>query len=390
MTNPLTVEDIIEIIGGYRDPKTLKLKSLWDQKDPLLSLARYDVNIVESFCNQTTSGQGFTDKQADLARLLINKYTRQLTKHNVAVPADLIFRIPLRAINRQFKVWLDDSYIYLQFPYNKHLIEQVREVQKAAQGNVSWDKESKLWKLDLTEFNVNWAYAFALANKDFEIDSSVTKAMEYITLVEQTPYAIELTVKDGSLTISNAEDSLLDYVTANGGFTDENLLRLVDMAGTLSYTVNNVIKETVADVYGPRFLSLCLNRELKVDPGSDFKSQIKQIVDYATATNRLPIYVYEPDLSGKLLDLFTAYFNEEDICVIKSKDWPGLSPNTKLVYTHKIIRNHTGNIPLLVSGAGMMFGGDRQVWLQTAEKVVYFAKDIYNKSSKGREVCKLN
>jgi hypothetical protein len=43
----------------------------------------------------------------------------------------------------------------------------------------------------------------------------------------------------------------------------------------------------------------------------------------------------------------------------------------------------------LVSSAGMLHGGDRQIWIQTAEKIVYFTKDVYTKNSKGPEVCKL-
>ena len=383
----LTVEELIQIIGGHRDPKTMKLKSMWDQKEPLVSLARYDVNIVESFCNQT---QGYTDRQAELAKLLVDKYRRQLAKHGVVVPDELVFSTPLRHINRDSKAWADDNGVYLQFPFVNTQIEQVRDMAKTSQGDVRWDREKKVWKFDLTEFNVNWAYAFASSNTQFVIDPSLQSAMDSITEVEQTPYEIQLTVKDGSLTILNAETSLNEFINDNGGFSDDNLLRLVDLSGTLAYTVSDVIKETVAEVYGPRFLSLCLNRELKVEPGADFKGQIKQIVEYATATNRLPIYVYEPDLSGKLLDMFKECFNGEDVHIIKTKEWTPPSPNTKMIYTHKILRDQSGNIPLLVSGAGMMFGGERQLWLQNAEKIVYFAKDIYNKSSKGREVCKLN
>lgn len=390
MTKYTTVEDFIEIIGGWRNPETNKMKSAWDTKDPLVSLARYDVNIVESFCTQTTSGQGFTDRQSELAKLLVEKYRRQLAKHGVAIPEDLTFRIPLREINRLSKVWADEYGIYLQFPYRKDWIEQIREVQKSSQGNIQWVRDTKVWKLDLTEFNVNWAYAFALTHSEFSIDPSLQKYMDQITELEKTPYDIQLTVKNGNLIIENAADSLIEYVSNDCGFTDDNLLRLVDMSGTLGYKVSNIIAETVADVYGPRFLSLCLNRELKVDPGSDFRKQIGQLVEYATATNRLPIYVYEPDLSGRLLEMFSHFIKEEDIAVIKNKEWQQPASNIKLIHTHKIIRNQSNPIPLLVSGAGMMFGGDRQVWLQSAEKVVYFAKDIYNKSSKGREVCKLN
>ena len=44
----------------------------------------------------------------------------------------------------------------------------------------------------------------------------------------------------------------------------------------------------------------------------------------------------------------------------------------------------------MVSSAGMLYGGDRQMWIQTAEKVVYFTKDVYNKNTKGPNVCKLS
>jgi hypothetical protein len=35
-------------------------------------------------------------------------------------------------------------------------------------------------------------------------------------------------------------------------------------------------------------------------------------------------------------------------------------------------------IPLLVSGQGMMHGGEKTLLLQRAEKVVYFATEVYN------------
>jgi hypothetical protein len=38
----------------------------------------------------------------------------------------------------------------------------------------------------------------------------------------------------------------------------------------------------------------------------------------------------------------------------------------------------------------MLFGGDRQLWIQQAEKIVYFTDAVYNKGSdKGKELCKL-
>ena len=63
---------------------------------------------------------------------------------------------------------------------------------------------------------------------------------------------------------------------------------------------------------------------------------------------------------------------------------------TKIVYTSRIPKRQFTRIPIMVSSAGMMYGGDRQMWLQAAEKVVYFSKDVYNKNVKGKDVCKLD
>ena len=35
-------------------------------------------------------------------------------------------------------------------------------------------------------------------------------------------------------------------------------------------------------------------------------------------------------------------------------------------------------VPLLISGQGMMHGGEKTLLLQRAEKVVYFAAEVYN------------
>jgi hypothetical protein len=46
-------------------------------------------------------------------------------------------------------------------------------------------------------------------------------------------------------------------------------------------------------------------------------------------------------------------------------------------------------IPLIISSAGMVFGGDKQYMVQRAEKVVYCAADVYNKGNNSKKVKKL-
>jgi hypothetical protein len=387
------VEDYIELIAGFRDVSGKSRYSIFQLPESPLNLARYDVKVLESFGTQSKDGIAFTDRQAKLATDLVIKYERQLAKLGVSVAPvkeNPVFRIPLRQIDRTSRIWADNNNIYIRFPYNMETIDAVRTESKQSLGKIEWNPADKLWRADLTEYNLNWAYAFAQANK-FEIDSTVTSLMNQILEVEKQSYAIELKAGAETLSITNAMPSLIEYIDTHlQGFAADNLLKLVDYAPILGYTCDRVIEEVVIEAYGPRFWSLCANKELKVDMTSNYKEQIAELVNYATATQRWPIYVYEPDMSDRLAMLFIRHFKNDEI-VDLDKNPDGITANTRLVHTRKIPKTKINSIPLLVSSAGMLFGGDRQVWIQTADKVVYFSKEVYNKTNKkGKDVCLLN
>lgn len=382
------VEDYIEIIAGYRSPNGKDNHSIFTVGTPLISLARYDMKVVPSLAEQTIGGKGYTDKQAKLATELIIKYERQLAKHDIDISPVRTpeYRIPLRDIDRSTRVWIEDDLIKFKFPYNVAQIEQVREAAKDSKGSIRFNRVTKLQEAALTEWNLNWVYAFAKQH-NFEIDKSVTDLMDMVIDVEQVPYAIELRYKNDVLSIVNAPNSLVEYIdTQLGGLTTDNLFKLIDLAPILGYTVAEDIARTVATEFGTRFWSLCSNRQLKVDPITSH-DLIKEIAAYARATDRFPIFVYEPDLSDRLKTEFNKYFPGQIEVLNKQETF---NPNTKIVYTTKIPRKPVNYIPLMVSSAGMLYGGDRQMWIQTAEKVVYFTKEVYNKNTKGPDVCKLN
>jgi hypothetical protein len=215
--------------------------------------------------------------------------------------------------------------------------------------------------------------------------------MYLLLTAEKIPYKIELRTDSDTLTITNAHDTLTEYVNKNlGGVSTDNLLTLVDNAPILGYTVDKVIEEVVIEAYGTRFWSLCANRELKVESAAN-NNLVKSIADYAHATNRFPIFVYEADLSDRLLNEFNKYFAGQMIRLGNQKtNSITIDDKVKVIYCNKIPKHPFDRIPLMVSSAGMMYGGDRQMWIQTAEKIVYFTKDVYNKHSKGPEVCKLD
>jgi len=387
------IEDYIEIVAGYRNSDGKNIHSIFTTSESPISLARYDVKIVDSLAQQGFNNTAYTDKQAALAISLVLKYERQLSKLGVdigPVKTQPQFRIPLRVIDRSSRAWVENDIIKIKFPYMPDVIEKVREQNKTSCGRIQFNREDRVWEAALTEYNVNWAYTFCQAHK-FDIDPALEKLMNLVLEAEKTPYKIELTT-DGvnELVINNASDALREYIKINlGGFGTDNLLRLVDSAPILGYTVSQMIEEVVIEAYGTRFFSLCNNLDVKVDLDSRFSDIVAEIVRYAAETNRFPIYVYEPDLSNKLTMLFMRHFTKEQIVKFDTRET--ITDQTRLVYAEKIPKFEISRIPLMVSSAGMLYGGDRQLWLQAAEKVVYFTKDVYNKNTKqGHKVCKLD
>lgn len=382
------VETYIEIIAGLRKPDG-KPTSIFDEGDPLISLARYDMKIVPSLARQTMDGTAYTDKQAKLAADLVLKYERQLSKHGIGIEPvrQPQYRLPIRTINRTRRVFVENDQIILQFPFVVELVDQVKEYCKISKGRIQFDYKNKYHRADLTEHNLNWIHAFAQQH-NFEIDPSVQRLMDIILDVEKTQYKIQLEFVQDQLCISNGANSLIEYIDHTvGGFEPSNLLRLVDHAPVLGYTVDQDIESAVVNTHGPRFWKLCSNKILKVEPGHGLDI-VDDIVKYASATNRLPVYVYEPDLSLRLLEKISQSVPTELIYSMEDQQVP--PENVHVVYLSRLPRVPMNRIPLLISSAGMLFGANKTNFLQSAEKVVYFTQDVYNKRIKGTDICKLD
>jgi hypothetical protein len=89
--------------------------------------------------------------------------------------------------------------------------------------------------------------------------------------------------------------------------------------------------------------------------------------------------VYEPDMSGKLLDGFVRkYFPEQDVHQVQTLKKPQVTVDKKVIYFNKFSASWNQPVPLLISGQGMMHGGEKSMLIQEAEKVVYFATEVYN------------
>ena len=336
------VEDYIEFIGGHRNIAGKHL-GLFETTTSPISLARYDVQIVESFCNQVLFDcKPYTDKQSELAVKIVSKYRKQLLQLStpVVLPESLNqFRLGIRTIDRTKSVTIEDGQFVVKFPYDTKLIDLVKKQLKEGQGSVQFDADKKVWRLAQTESMLNWIMAVAPMN-EFVISNEVTELYDAMVAVEQQPYAIELQVRDGRLTVSNAEDSLIDYINEHlGGFDIDNLLTLADNSEVLGYTIDPEICTGLESVYGPLW-KLISNRY------STFKKSeitMEYLIGYAKLVNRLPVYVYETGIPKE---------DTADIVYLTRSKSLDIKPK------------------LLVSMSSLMIGSKKENWRNNAEKIM--------------------
>jgi len=374
------VEDYLEVIAGLRDPASLKPAGLgWF--DPIISLARYDVSVLNSMSETASQNQALTAAQGALAARLVLKYRRQLQALGIDVSPVIEpkFRIPFRVIDRTKELVIDGNEILLAFPYDQSLIDQLREFAKDSHGHCHWNKDIKKWCLALTEYNLNWATAWAEKN-NFDINEQARSLMREINQVEQQGFSIELTLEQGQLKINNAPATMLEYINAMvGEICFDNLTALCDLSSTLGYSIDQNLQRYLESQYGVDVKDLLSERSI-ICENHDFAESLEMIKRYATLTGRFPLVIYESDLSQRWLNAAKQCFDESEIFQIKSdRDKKYINARARLIHTIRpLTHRHLARIPLMISTSGMIVGGDRQMMAQCAEKVVYVSVGVYN------------
>ena len=357
------IEDYLELLGGHT-PGTLLIIN--PPNVPAISLARYDTTIVDSMSAHTYWGGALTDRQADLAVRLVLKYRKQFARYGIDVtPAENPqFRKPVRVVNRSKQIWLDDQRIGIRFPYDLPMIKAVQEERNISQGSMRYNQEEKVWYLAITEANVNWAVTWGEINR-FEIDPLVQNLFNLIMECEATPYEIKLIQTAEGYAITNAADSLIEYVnTRLGGFGPDNGIALIDNSGVLGYTYDDTLtRPALLDIFGSR-------RDIHLPMSID---AISTLLTYAELANRFPVCIYDPTMTSSGIDL--SKFAEDEIVRFdlrgKTKTCDYNINRVKVIYAHKIPATWDYPIPLLISTVEMMYGGKRMEWINRAEKIAY-------------------
>jgi hypothetical protein len=358
------VEDYLEYLAGYE----VGITALIMPNVTKISLARYDIQIVNSMANTTAFGTGLTEKQAILACKLVLKYRRQFAKLGIDVTPveNPQFRIPVRKLDTTKAVWIEDDVIMVKFPYNDMLIKELHTYRsEQSQGRVFFDRDAKRWQFAITEPNVNWLYTWA-DMIGFDIAPAVKELFDKILECEKQPHEIKLVHDNSKYTITNAAKSLLEYIENHlGGFGLDNKIRLVDYSGLGGYTVDDSILATCPQAM--HYIST--KHAVHVQPSPD---NLNMIFDYAEQTNRYPICIFNPTM----FEIDLSRFEEKDIVRFDRNGKTATSEydpyDVKVVYAQKIPKTWDWPVPLMVTTFEMMFGGKKMDWSRRAEKIIYY------------------
>jgi hypothetical protein len=353
------IEDIIGILSGDLSPGI-----------GVFRLASQDIKVLDAMAFQVHFHQrAFGTDQAALAIKLIKKYKRQLKKQGIDV-TDAIenptFKFQPRTIDRTTRCWLQDDLINLKFPYSTNAVSEISTYAKNSHGMLKFDPTIKVWQSSLTEDNIIWLHEFA-KRFDFEIADEITELVNKILAVKQDNFVIELTRKDGKLTILNAPDTLLEYISAHvGEVSEDNLLRLIDHAPVLGYSVGDDI-----DRHPDANMQLMIsNRGVRFNPGAMVRQSVEEIIKYATDTGRFPIYCLIDD--PLLVSAFSGHFKDSELAV----GTDNITEDTKLVVPWLRYRSQLGDFtenrcPLLITDCAF-FSGKYATPIAHAEKIFCF------------------
>lgn len=340
----------------------------WPPKEPVIKLARYDEPIVNSMNEQIANQVGFTDKQSLLAHKIVIKYRKQwatagYTIEHLSTPR---FKFPIRQIDRSQHINVTEHGIDIRFPYNQELISYIRAAVNEIPGRLVFDRDRRCWTTALIEPRLIWAKEFG-TKYNFSFGPEFNQCLD--NMLDQKDYAIQLRYNGTNLEITNAADSLCDYVQQHGGFDVDNLVRLIDLAGICQYQVDPDLYQLVNIDHS--ILTMLHSRDVNLIYETNI--DLGPVIKYARLTNRFPIYVYESGQS-MLRHALNEHFAANEILDLKSRPSAELDNQPVVYFNHWKLAKVA--IPLLVTSHTLMIGNRRQQMLQAAEKIVYYSQQI--------------
>ena len=311
-------------------------------------LNSYDRNLVCSFYDQISRGNGLTEKQSVLAIRIVKRYSpvlgSSLQKNIEPFLQNPQFRLPIRKISNEKRLSIVDHRTYGRviravFPYNEKIVETIRK-NRDNLGMSQWDKEDKCWYFGLNETAIQF-----LANLDtFEVDDLLNIFQKQIAEIHADieKYVPMLIIENSIPKLKNCDKNM-------PALTSNDLISAIFEARKKGVCAWD---DSVAKFIDSEELSSTTRSFLKTDPGEKFgiDSSTQPITDLATIIlNLLPVLVIIP--GGDELDkmkLATDFFKNIGIKNEEMSVMFRLPSNTQAIF-NEFVKFNELNSPITVN-----------------------------------------
>lgn len=376
---------------NINSPTSIWMFSSFASNSRNIRFASYDVDIishvVDRLISQVVPGNiptQVTTRQAALVRKILLKYKNQFSKFDIDIsPVESIpFKYPLVESVTRKSIEIHDNKIILSFPYNKSSIATLKSIgKKYIQGYLEWNHDKKHWQAPLTEQNL---VSLATWAAGFERSDEVSYLLDRIEEIEQQPApVIELTVVDGQLTIRNAPDSMVEYISNTitplpSEVTSKAVDLLVDAAPIFEYQVDPAVRQVAANGRDDYIKNIqkFIDNKITVRHADGLHAYIDQAIKYAREFNRCPIIVFDPlggsnSVGSYIKDNYSS--SRKVYGALTQEDFNGscdifLANSPKQITVPDDIR-----IPLVMSSVTIVRGQALSDLLARAEKVIVTA-----------------
>ena len=179
-----------------------------------------DRSAAHSFYQNIQQGNHFTENQAKYVIKILYKYRNVMKEYldyedKLELPQ---WKNPFRVIDLSMKVWVEHDgdlpWICFKFPFQiKESFDEEFKIWNQSVGARSiWDKERKIRKLQLYDFNLIQIYEFA-KRSNFEIEDSFMDAMAAIEEIWQSSELVSkrCQVNEDEVSLVNAGEDAINY-----------------------------------------------------------------------------------------------------------------------------------------------------------------------------------
>ena len=199
-----------------------------------------DRSAAHSFYQNIQQGNNFTENQAKYVIKILYKYRNVMKEYldyedRLELPQ---WKNPFRVIDLSMKVWVEHDgdlpWICFKFPFQiKELFdEEFKLWNNFGKSRSVWDKERKIRKLQLYDFNLIQIYEFVKTN-NFEIEDSFMEAMSAVEEIWQNSHAFlkKCSITETGVKLINATEDAKTYFLENRTDSIEQNLFLAKSMG---------------------------------------------------------------------------------------------------------------------------------------------------------------